>query len=97
MKVEASTHTHTKKLYFSFTGPEGCIPIEKMRETNQAVRLQAHLIPTTSEAVQMYEEQGGRLNTDPNIGYDPIACYDHLQESRAFILSSKLLFCKHIS
>ena len=95
MEVEASTHTHTKKLYFSFTGPKGCIPIEKMRETNQAVRLQAHLMPTTSEAVQMYEEQGGRLNTDPNIGYDPIASPSRVK--RAFILFSKLLFCKHIS
>lgn len=89
MKVEASTHTHTKKLYFSFSGPKGCIPIEKMRETNQAVRLQAHLIPTTSEAVRMYEERVGRLNTDPNIGYDPIACYGHLQESREHFFYSQ--------
>ena len=28
----------------------------------------------------MYEERGGRLNTDPSIGYDPIARYDHLME-----------------
>ena len=70
-----------------FTGPKGCIPIEKMSETNQAVRLEPHLIPTTPEAVRMYEERGGRLNTDPSIGNDPIACYDHLQESSHLIFS----------
>ena len=64
-----------EKISFSFTGPKGCIPIEKMRETNHAVRLEPHLIPTTAEAVRMYEERDGRLNTDPSIGYDPIACY----------------------
>ena len=26
----------------------------------------------------MNEERGGRLNRDPSIGCDPIACYDHL-------------------
>ena len=78
-----------EKISFSFTGPKGCIPIEKMRETNQAVRLEPHLIPTTPEAVRMYEERGGRLNTDPSIGYDPIACYDHLQESREHLFFSR--------
>ena len=47
-----------EKISFSFTGPKGCIPIEKMRETNHAVRLEPHLIPTTAEAVRMYEERG---------------------------------------
>jgi len=70
-------------------GPKGCIPIEKMRGTNQAVPLEPHLIPTTPEAVRMYEERGGRLNTDPSIGYDPIACYDHLQESREHLFLSR--------
>ena len=37
----------------------------------------------------MYEERGGRLNTDPRIGYDPIACYDHLQESREHLFFSR--------
>lgn len=76
-------------LVFSLTGPKGCIPIDKMTETNQAVQLEPHLIPTTAEVVRMYEERGGRLNTDPSIGYDPIACYDHLQESREYLFLSK--------
>ena len=80
-----------EKISFSFTGPKGCIPIEKMRETYHAVRLEPHLIPTTAEAVRVYEERGGRLNTDPSIGYDPIACYDHLQESREHLFFLKTL------
>ena len=78
-----------EKNSFSFTGLKGCIPIEKMTETNHGVRLEPHLIPTTAEAVRMYEERGGRLNTDPSIGYDPIACYDHLQESREHLFFSQ--------
>jgi len=78
-----------ENISFSFTGPKGCIPFEKMRETNQAVPLEPHLIPTTPEAVRMYEERGGRLNTDPSIGYGPISCYDHLQESREHLFLSQ--------
>lgn len=73
----------------SFTGPKGCIPLEKMTETNRAVQLDPHLVPTTAEVVQMYEERGGRLNTDPSIGYDPIARYDHLMESREYLFMSQ--------
>ena len=51
--------------------------------------LEPHLIPTTLEVVRMYEEQGGRLNTDPTIGYDPLTCYDHLQESREHLFFSR--------
>lgn len=40
-----------ENISFSFTGPKGCIPIKKMRETNQAVQLEPHLIPTTPEDV----------------------------------------------
>lgn len=53
-----------------------------MTETNQAVQLAPHLIPSTAEVVRMYEERGGRLNADPSVGYDPIADHEHLQESR---------------
>ena len=54
-----------------------------------AVPLEPHEIPTTAEVVQMYEEQDGRLNTDPSIGCDPIACYDDLMESRAHLFMSQ--------
>ncbi|XP_020900484.1 uncharacterized protein LOC110239119 isoform X2 [Exaiptasia diaphana] len=68
--------------YHRIPGPKGCVPVEKMKESNKAVCLPQHLIPTTSEVVRMYEERGGQLNTDPSIGYDPIV---HFQE--AFIVS----------
>jgi len=74
---------------FSFAGLKGCTPIEKMTEANMAVQLDPHLIPTTAEVVQMYEERGGRLNTDPSIGYDPIACHDHFMESREYLFNSQ--------
>ncbi|XP_073245404.1 uncharacterized protein [Porites lutea] len=66
--------------YHRIPGPKRCILIEKMTETNMAVQLEPHEIPTTAEVVQMYEERGGSLNRDPSIGCDPIACYDHLME-----------------
>ena len=74
---------------FSLTGPKGCIPIEKMTETNMAVQLEPHEIPTTAEVVQMYEERGGSCNRDPSIGCDPIACYDHLMASREYLFMSQ--------
>lgn len=58
-------------------------------ETNMAVQLEPHEIPTTAEVVQMYEERGGRLNRDPSIGCDPIACCDHLMESREYLFLSQ--------
>ena len=60
-----------------------------MTETNMAVQLEPHEIPTTAEVVQMYEERGGRLSRDPSIGCDPIACHDHLMESREYLFMSK--------
>ena len=53
------------------------------------MRLEPHLIPTSPDAVRMYEERAGRLTTDPSIGCDPIACYDHLQESREHLFFSR--------
>ena len=60
-----------------------------MTETNMAVQLEPHEIPTTAALVQMYEERGGSLNRDPSIGCDPIACYDHLMESREYLFMSQ--------
>ena len=37
----------------------------------------------------MYKELGGKLNTDSSIGYDPLACYDHFQESREHLIFSR--------
>ena len=60
-----------------------------MTETNMAVQLEPHEIPTTAEVVQMYEERGGSLDRDPSIGCDPIACYDHLMASREYLFMSQ--------
>jgi len=63
--------------------------MEKMNETNKAVHLPHHLIPTTSELVRMYEERGGKLSTDPSVGYDPIVQFQDLQDSREHMFYSK--------
>ena len=60
-----------------------------MTETNMVVHLEPHKIPTTAEVVEMYEERGGRLNRDPSIDCDSIACYDHLMQSREYLFMSQ--------
>ena len=60
-----------------------------MAETNQAVHVPAHLVPSTAEVVRMYEERGGKLNNDPNVGSDPVAEHEHQQESREFLFHSR--------
>ena len=44
--------------YHRVPGPQGCIPIENMIQTSRTVKLPEYLIPTTAEAVKMYEENG---------------------------------------
>lgn len=60
-----------------------------MTETNKAVQVPEHLIPSTAEVVKMYEERGGKLNNNPNVGSDPIAEHEHLQESREYLFHSR--------
>ena len=43
-------------------GPMGCIPIENMRLSQQNACLNEVLVPSTSEAVEMYKELGGNLS-----------------------------------
>ena len=40
------------------------------------------VIPTTPEAVKMFEENGGRLTRNADFGYDPLAAIEHAFESR---------------
>ena len=44
--------------YHRVPGPQGCIPTENMIQTSRTVKLPEYLIPTTAEAVKMYEENG---------------------------------------
>ena len=53
-----------------------------MIETKRTVNLIEPLIPTTPEAVRMYEELGGTLTRDSRFGYDPLGAVEHTYESR---------------
>ena len=53
-----------------------------MRMTKRTVHLEEHLIPSTPEAVRMYEAQGGRLTRDSSFGIDPLISIEHAYESR---------------
>ncbi|KAK3741183.1 hypothetical protein QZH41_012636 [Actinostola sp. cb2023] len=66
-------------------GQKGCVPMEKMNETNKAVHLPHHLIPTTSEVVRMYE-RGGKIQV---FCYDPIVQFQDLLDSREHMFYSK--------
>ena len=50
--------------YHRVPGPHGCMPVENMIEAGRIVKVREHLIPATTEAVKMYEENGGVLTRD---------------------------------
>ena len=49
------------------------IPNVRMSSNNRARKINPHLLPTSSAAVQLYEERGGRLREVSEFGRDPIA------------------------
>ena len=52
--------------------PSGCIPIENMKAARRTTVIADLLIPSTSEAVLMYEQNGGRLSREGEFGRDPL-------------------------
>ena len=74
--------------YHRVAGPQGCIPIENMIQTSRTVRVLEYLIPTTAEAVKMYEENGGILTRDVQLGHDPSGNREDLYESREHLMKS---------
>ena len=63
-------------------GPKGCVPIENMNSTIRIQHIDEGIIPTVSEAVIMYEANGGVLTRDPTFGFDPLLRRYDLIESR---------------
>ena len=57
----------------------GCIPIKDMRLSQQNARFNKMFLPSTFEAVKMYEELGGNLSTNSSFGWDPLneKAYEH--------------------
>lgn len=69
-------------------GPNGCIPIENMRQTKNTAQVEEQLIPTTPELVHMYESNGGRLTRNSSFGVDPLLHRQDLYESRDVLFKS---------
>lgn len=86
--TDAAVHLIESWNHHRVPGPMGCVPIDNMRETSRAVHLPSHYIPTTPEAVKMYEDLGGSLSRESNFGFDPLSMYDDKYESRQVLFSS---------
>ena len=50
-----------------------------------------YLIPTTAEAVKIYEENGGVLTGDVQFGHDPLGNREDLYESREHLMKSNFI------
>ena len=79
---DAAQHLIDSWNYHRVPGRNGCIPIENMRITKRTAQLEPPLIPSTPEAVRMYEECGGNLTRSAEFGFDPLMNIDHAYESR---------------
>ena len=60
----------------------GCIPIENMRLSQQNARLNKVFVPSTFEAVKMYEELVGNLSRIPSFLWDPLVMNEEAYEHR---------------
>ena len=69
-------------------GPSGCIPIKNMKATKRTAVIADFLIPSTPEAVLMYEQNIGCLNREVEFGRDPLVTLSDLYESRTFLVTS---------
>ena len=69
------------------SGHNGCIPTENIKATKRTAVIADFLIPSTSEAVLMYEQNGGRLNREGEFGRDPLVAQPNLYESVTVLFS----------
>ena len=54
-------------------GTTAHVPNVRMNIDNRAKKIDTQLLPTTSRAVQIYEQNGGRINEMTEFGHNPIA------------------------
>eukprot|EP00111_Clytia_hemisphaerica_P013286 TCONS_00038997-protein len=80
--TEAAEHLINSWNFHRVPGPNGCVPFQNMVDTKQTAVLDEMLIPTTPEAVRMFEENGGALTRNADFGYDPLGAIDHAFQSR---------------
>ena len=84
VSADAIEHFINSWNYHRVPGPSGCIPIENMRETSRNVFLPPGALPSTVEAVRMYEARGGTLTRDAQFGIDPLSFNAELYNERTF-------------
>ena len=58
----------------------GCIPVENMKLSQQNARLNKVFVPSTSDAVKMYEQLGGNLSRNSSFGWDPLVMNEEAYE-----------------
>ena len=84
---DAVDHFITSWNHHRVPGPSGCIPTENMKPTKRIAVIADFLIPSTPEAVLMYEQNSGRLNRGAGFGRDPLVTRSDLFESRTPLFS----------
>ena len=60
----------------------GCIPIENMRLSQENACLNGVFVPSTSEAVKIYEELGGNLSRNSSFDWDSLVMNEEAYEHR---------------
>ena len=60
----------------------GCIPVENMRLSQENARLNEVFVPSTSKAMKMYEELGGKLSRNSYFCWDPLVMNEEAYEYR---------------
>ena len=73
----------------TFVGIRSRVPNSLAANNNRAAHLLADMIPTTMEAVRLYEANGGRLNRESYFGVDPLRDREEKMASRERIFQER--------
>ena len=91
---DATQHLIKSWNHHRIPGPMGCIPVENMRLSQQNARLNEVFLPSTSEAVRMYEELGSNLSKNLSFGWDPLVMNEEVYEDRLrYFLANQPILC----
>ena len=80
--VDAVNHLLNSWNHHMVPGTAGCVSIENMLATTRTAEVIDPSIPTTPEAVKMYEGNGGVLTHNAEFGRDPLIHRKDLYQSR---------------
>ena len=84
---DAADHFTPSWNHHRVPGLSGCIPIENMKATKTTTVIADFLIPSTPEALLMYEQNGGCLNRAVGFGRDLLVTRSDLYEPRTVLFS----------